>query len=229
MLSGSTGLAVAASFSWGVLSIVLSPCHLASIPLIVGFINRKPAMTAASSARISLVFSMGILFSTVVIGIITALLGRMAGDAGIPFQIIISVVIILFGLHLIEVITLPLPDRDGSKFAGINNGLFSALMLGIVMGAALGPCTFAFLAPLIGIALTSSGGDFFTVMLFTLYGFGHALVIVLAGTFSGALQKFLNWNEKSRGLVLMKKLCGVLVAGAGIYTGYSALRFYVNI
>jgi cytochrome c-type biogenesis protein len=32
-------IAILASFAWGILSILLSPCHLSSIPLIIGFIN----------------------------------------------------------------------------------------------------------------------------------------------------------------------------------------------
>ena len=34
-------VALSAAFVWGILSIILSPCHLASIPLIVGFIDEQ--------------------------------------------------------------------------------------------------------------------------------------------------------------------------------------------
>ena len=34
-------IAITGSFVWGILSILLSPCHLASIPLIVGFIDEQ--------------------------------------------------------------------------------------------------------------------------------------------------------------------------------------------
>jgi len=38
-IEGTPALALGASVVWGILSILLSPCHLASIPLIVGYIN----------------------------------------------------------------------------------------------------------------------------------------------------------------------------------------------
>ena len=38
-LQGGLWIAVTAALAWGLLSILLSPCHLASIPLIVGFIS----------------------------------------------------------------------------------------------------------------------------------------------------------------------------------------------
>ena len=40
-LYGSYSLALLAAFVWGILSILLSPCHLSSIPLIIGFLTAK--------------------------------------------------------------------------------------------------------------------------------------------------------------------------------------------
>ena len=37
----SFALALLASFAWGILSILLSPCHLSSIPLIIGFLTAQ--------------------------------------------------------------------------------------------------------------------------------------------------------------------------------------------
>jgi cytochrome c-type biogenesis protein len=37
--AASAALALPAAFLWGVLSVVLSPCHLSSIPLVVAYMN----------------------------------------------------------------------------------------------------------------------------------------------------------------------------------------------
>jgi len=227
MLSESTWLALLASFAWGVLSIVLSPCHLSSIPLVIGFINKKEIPSVGRADLISTLFTYGILLALVLIGVGTAMAGRLLGDAGMPLQLIIAFTIILFGLHLMEIIRLPLPDQDGQKYAGMKRGLLTVFILGIVMGTALGPCSFAFLAPLIGIALASSQDVLFSLSLFTAYGLGHGAVIVLAGTFSGALGKYLDWNEQSRAVLIVKKISGVLVVCAGLYIGYTALQGYL--
>lgn len=227
MLSESTGLAILASFAWGVLSILLSPCHLSSIPLIVGFINQKQSPSVGRAALISTLFTAGILLALLLVGAGTAMAGRLMGDAGMPLQVLIACMIILFGLHLMEIITLPLPDQDGQKYAGMKRGLLTAFILGIVMGTALGPCSFAFLAPLIGIALSSSQDGIFSLFLFIAYGLGHGAVIVLAGTFSGALGKYLDWNEQSRVVLVVKKICGALVICAGLYIGYTSLQVYL--
>ena len=58
--------------------------------------------------------------------------------------------------------------------------------------------------------------------MFLLYGVGHCSVIVLAGTFTEVVQHYLNWNEKSKGAVILKKICGVLVLLGGLYSIYTA-------
>jgi cytochrome c-type biogenesis protein len=54
------------------------------------------------------------------------------------------------------------------------------------------------------------------------YGLGHCSVIVLAGTEAGWVQNFLDWNDRSKGAVIVKRLCGVLILAAGLYLIYIA-------
>jgi cytochrome c-type biogenesis protein len=97
-------------------------------------------------------------------------------------------------------------------------GAWAALVLGLIFGIALGPCTFAFMAPVLAITLFSSSSSFIKdISLLAVYGSGHCLVIVMAGTFTEALRKYLKWNERSRGTLWVKKICGVLVIIGGIY------------
>jgi cytochrome c-type biogenesis protein len=49
------------------------------------------------------------------------------------------------------------------------------------------------------------------------YGIGHCSVIVFAGTFTNVVQAYLNWNERSSGTVIIKKICGILVMIGGVY------------
>ena len=81
-MTGSVWIALSASFVWGILSILLSPCHLSSIPLVVGFISTQGKISIGRTFNISLVFSVGILITIALIGIITASLGRLMGDVG---------------------------------------------------------------------------------------------------------------------------------------------------
>src|ERR1039458_8066539 len=81
-VEGAPLIALTASVVWGILSIVLSRCHLASIPLIVGFISEQGQVTARRAFWTSTLFAVGILITIAVIGAITAAAGRMMGDVG---------------------------------------------------------------------------------------------------------------------------------------------------
>jgi cytochrome c-type biogenesis protein len=214
-------IAVAASFIWGILSILLSPCHLASIPLIVGFIDEQGKISTKRAFWISTLFAVGILITIGAIGAITAAAGRMMGDVGKYGNYFVALIFFVVGLHLLDIIPMPFsgPGQVGMK----RKGMLAALILGLVFGIALGPCTFAYMAPMLGVTFKlASTNLFYGVLLLLVYGIGHCSVIVFAGTFTEVVQRYMNWNEKSKGAVIVKKICGVLVLLGGVYLIYTA-------
>ena len=106
-VGGSAAIALSASFAWGVLSILLSPCHLSSIPLIVGFIDEQGRISTKRAFSIALSFSLGLMISIGVIGLITALAGRMMGDVGKYGNYFVAGIFFLVGLHLFDIIPMP--------------------------------------------------------------------------------------------------------------------------
>ena len=111
-------LALMASFIWGVLSIILSPCHLSSIPLIIGFIGGQGIVTKKHAFKLAGMFSVGIMITIALIGVITGLMGRILGDVGRTGNYIVAIIFFVIGLHLLEVINLPFMgiiycDRSG--------------------------------------------------------------------------------------------------------------------
>jgi len=220
-VEGSAFIAIGASLVWGILSILLSPCHLASIPLIVGFIGQQGQMSTRRAFGISSLFALGILVTIAIIAVITHYLGRMMGDVGRYGNYFVAAIFFLVGLHLVGVIPMPWsgPGQVGMK----RKGLLAAFVLGLVFGIALGPCTFAYMAPILAVTIKLASTDaFYSRILLLAYGVGHCSVIVLAGTFTGVVQRYLNWNEKSRGAVILKVVCGVLVMVGGVYLIYTA-------
>ncbi len=220
-VNGTPAIALGASFLWGVLSLVLSPCHLASIPLIVGFIDEQGRTSPKRAFYTASLFSAGIMISIGMIGLITAIAGRMMGDVGPYGNYFVAIIFFLVGLHLVGVIPLPWsgPGNIGMK----RKGLLAAFILGAVFGIALGPCTFAYMAPMLsvtfGLAATKM---WYGIMLLLVYAVGHCSIIIVAGTFTETVQSYLNWNERSVGAKVVKIICGVLVILGGVYLVYSA-------
>ena len=220
-VEGTPAIALSAAFVWGILSVLLSPCHLSSIPLIVGFIDQQGRMATRRAFLISTLFALGILITIAGIGAITAAAGRMMGDVGRYGNYVVAAIFFLVGLVLLDVIPMPWsgPGQVGMK----RKGLLAAFILGLVFGIALGPCTFAYMAPMLGVTFKlASSSMVYGVLLLAVYGVGHCSVIILAGTCTGLVQKYLNWNEKSKGAVILKKICGLLVLAGGVYLIYVA-------
>jgi cytochrome c-type biogenesis protein len=220
-VEGTPAVAIAAALLWGVLSVVLSPCHLASIPLIVAFVDRHGQRSTRRAFAISTLFAAGILVTIAAIGAITAAAGRMLGDIGAAGSFIVAFVFFAVGLHLLEVIPMPWSAPGEVKLQ--RKGLLAALVLGLVFGIALGPCTFAFMAPMLAVTFAlGSTSILYGVVLLAAYGVGHCALIVAAGTSAGLVQKYLNWNETHRGTGMLRKACGVLVILGGAYLIYAA-------
>ncbi len=220
-VEGAPLIALSAAVVWGILSIVLSPCHLASIPLIVGFISEQGQVTARRAFLTSMLFAAGILITIAAIGAITAAAGRMLGDVGRWGNYFVTAIFFVVGLHLLGVIPLPFsgPGQVGMK----RKGLLAAFILGLVFGVALGPCTFAYMAPMLAVSFKlAKTAPLYGASLLLAYGVGHCAVIVAAGTSTELVQRFLNWNEQSRGVTVVKCICGALVLLASLYLLWSA-------
>jgi cytochrome c-type biogenesis protein len=222
MAMGDTfGIALLAAIGWGIVSIILSPCHLSSIPLVIGYITSQGQEGVRRSYLLSLVFAIGILITIGLIGAVTASVGRMMGDVGVWGNFIVAGVFFVVGLYLMDVISL--------SWGGIVprtsfvRGWKGAFLLGLIFGVGLGPCTFAFMAPVLGVAFsvaTTSVLQGFSLV--AAFGVGHCAVIVGAGGAAGTVQKYLNWTEQSKGATYLKRGAGVLVILAGVYYIYTA-------
>ena len=213
-------VALLAALLWGVLSVILSPCHLASIPLIVTAIGSTGKPTLRGAVSVSLLFSLGILITIALLGVVTGLLGRILGDIGV-LGYIVAGMLLLFALILMDVLTLPfsppgnLPTR--------RRGARAALVIGLLFGLALGPCTFAFLAPVMGVGLSlARSAPVLAAGLLLAYGVGHCMILAGAGLAAGLVQRYLNWNEKTAAATALRRLCGLLVLGGGLWALYMA-------
>jgi cytochrome c-type biogenesis protein len=221
-VEGSPGVAVAAAFAWGVLSIVLSPCHLASIPLIVGFVSGQAGrITTRRACGLSTMFSVGILVTIAAIGALTAAAGRMMGDLGAAGNFVVAAIFLAVGLHLLGVLPAPWSGPGQARVA--RRGAIAAFVLGLVFGVALGPCTFAYMAPMLAVTFKLAAARMgYGILLLVAYGLGHCSVLVLAGTCTELVQRYLRWTDASRAAAILRGVCGVLVIMGGLYLLWAA-------
>lgn len=221
LLTEGVLLALTASFIWGVLSVALSPCHLTSIPLIIGFVNDSEERGVRGRFVLSLLFSLGILLSIAVIGAVTVAAGRVAGDVGEWGNWLGAVVFALIGFHFLDVIPLNFPGISKIPFAKKGKGI--SFLVGLLFGVALGPCTFAFMAPVLAVSFIRGGSFAATAAILFMYGLGHSLLILLAGTFTASLQNYLKWNSSRNWSVIVKRVSGLLLLCGALYYIWKAV------
>lgn len=218
-LEARPALALTGAFLWGIASILLSPCHLAGVPLIVAYTGRSASLSSRRAAGLSTVFALGILVTVAVVGVISVLAGRMLGALGGVTNYLVAALLFVIGLELLgawpfEWSGLPRPETT-------RRGLAGAFLFGLAFGTALGPCTLAFLGPVMGITVQTAGTrPIFAMLLMLAYAAGHCGVLALAGAGGPLLAASASWSQ--RGVGALRRVCGVLVLAGGLYLVYTA-------
>jgi len=210
-----TSLAALGCFLWGMVSVLFSPCHLASIPLIVGYVGgQKELVEGKKGAAYALLFTFGLFITIACIGIICAMLGRMLGDIGAWWTILVGLLLIWVSLDMLGVSSCSMPGNMMSRFR--LQGYLGAFVLGLAYGVLSGSCTFGFIAPILAIVTVqeqvSTG-----ILLIILFGIGHCLPIAIAGSSTSMVRKLLENRRWQSGSVVFKKMAGGLIGLLGVY------------
>lgn len=214
MVSG-TAMAALGCLLWGVVSVLLSPCHLASIPLIIGYVGGQNQLVQGRKAALyAVLFTFGLFITIALTGIACALLGRMLGDIGPWWTILVGLVLVWAALGMLGLVR-GLPS--GNIMARFSlRGATGALVLGLAYGLLSGSCTFGFIAPILAV-ITVQEKIATGIMLIALFGLGHCLPIALAGSSTAWVARLLENNAYSRAGLGLRRAAGILVGLLGVY------------
>lgn len=212
-----SAIAFGAAVLWGSLSVLLSPCHLGSIPLLVAYINNGARPNRRRAFGYSILFAVGLLFTLAVIGVATSLAGRLMGDVGPAARAIAAIFLILCGLWLMDVPPFSRMMPSFSVRQGGRRGPVGALFLGLVYGVILGPCSFAFLAPMLGFVFSAGTQEVaYGAFLMAFFALGHTMAIVAAGGFGDFIGAMLRKKGTGVAATWFKRLLGCVVVLAGV-------------
>jgi cytochrome c-type biogenesis protein len=203
-------------FLWGMISVLFSPCHLASIPLIVGYVGGQNTLIEGRRATLfAVVFTIGLFITIAAIGVICSLLGRMLGDVGSYWTIVVGLILLWVALDMLGVAKCSLPG--GGLMAKFTlKGLSGAFILGLAYGILSGSCTFGFITPILAIISvqeTFVAGLFFIL----LFGIGHCLPIAAAGSSTALVKRLLANSSWQQGGRLVRRMAGSMIGLLGIY------------
>lgn len=211
----SSYLSYLAAFIWGVCSVIFSPCHLASVPLIIGYIGGFTEDKKIKNAfGYSLVFVLGLFISIALVGIITAIIGRMIGDVGNIWNYIIAGILIVVALHLFEIIKITIPGLHSIHTK--KKGCIGAFLLGSTYGIVSGPCAFGFIAPMFAM-ITLEKNIMRGIMLIIFFALGHCIPILLGGSMTAFVKNILESANLQKSGVVFKRFAGIIFIIVAVY------------
>src|SRR5512139_3900325 len=179
-------IAFGAVFLAGIVSSA-SPCVLATIPLVVGYVGGYADGDRKKAFLYSIAFILGLSLTFTAFGAAAGLLGTMFGMIGGWWYVALGAVAVLMGLQMVGLYQIRLPIHVEMKPK--RRGIFGAFLLGLFFGIVSSPCA----TPVLVVILTlvaSKGEVLYGTALLFVYAIGHCMLMLLAGTFTGFVEAF---------------------------------------
>ena len=212
-------LAIFAVFIGGLIS-AASPCVLAAIPLIIGYVGGYSEGDKRKAALFSLVFVLGLSITFTLLGAAASAMGQFLGFMGRWLYIGLAVIAIVMGLQLMGMISIPLPFQ---KTKAVNTkGLLGAFLLGILTGTVSSPCATPVLAVILAYVSTQGDMIYGSSLLFV-YALGHCALIFIAGLSVGLTESIVGSRGITNFSLYAKRLSGAILVVVGIYFGATNL------
>ena len=208
-------LAPLAAFLKGLLT-ASNPCVLVMVPLMIAFITANEQTVGVKRSLIfSGLFVLGLSITFTILGIIAALGGRLFGNVGSYWKYIVSLVVLVMGVHLLGFLPFSFSIPVNTKFLG--KGKLSSLSLGMLFGIVSTPCAVPILVLLLTYIATKGSSILYGGILLFFYALGHCLLILLAGASMGAAKAFIESKGARKVNSILRKIAGVLVILVGLY------------
>jgi cytochrome c-type biogenesis protein len=205
----------------------LSPCVLALVPAYIGYLSSRSVTSEGvvvenrwQTFGHGLAFVLGFSLVFIALGAAASLIGAVLYDVRVWLARIGGVVAILFGLHTLGAIHIPLLDYDTRRQMSARPGLGygSSVMMGVFFSAGWAPCVGPVLGVVLTLALTTVGLNQGIVLL-TAYSAGLAIPFLLAALGVGRVAELMRRHPRT--VQIVSKVTGVvmIIVGVMLMTG----------
>lgn len=211
---GAWYLMLAASFLGGVLASI-SPCSLAMLPLIIGYVGGYSKETPFRIFLQLCCFILGTAIVFTIIGLVCALTGRVFASAmGGYFTLIMASLLMVMGLKLLGILDFETPTIIKAMPTNTTNSIFLyPVLLGITFALAGTPCSTPILAGIMAFAAIGKNMSL-AILMFFLFALGQGLILILAGIFTSSLKNMKSLSGFTEALL---KFSGVLLILVSIF------------
>jgi len=194
-----------------------TPCSLSNIPLIIGCVGGTGTNNTKKAFKLSLVFAIGMAITFTILGAIASIFGKFMQNVGDWWYIVLGILMVIMALQTFEIITFIKPTNLQSK--NTKKGYIGALIAGILGGIFSSPCSTPVLIALLAL-VAKSGNILWGVFLLLLYAIGHSILVIIAGTSVGTIQKIVQNKRYTNLSKILKYVMGIVILLIGFYMFY---------
>lgn len=202
----------------GILTSV-TPCSLSSIPLIIGCVSGTGQNDPKKSFRLSVIFALGMAVTFITLGITVSMLGRLIDASSRWWHIGLGILMLLMALQMWDVYhfipSAYLTSRNHKK------GYIGAFVAGALGGMFSSHCATPLLVVLLGL-VARSGNVAWGILLLLLYSIGHSILVIVAGTSVGFVQKVTASNKYGVFSKVLKYIMGIIILLLAFFMFYLA-------
>jgi len=218
------------SFGAGLISF-LSPCVLPLIPGYISYISGASLNELLENKNINIIpiifFALGFSIVFIFFGATATFIGKFLLNNSIQLRIFAGIIIIIFSLHILEIINLKFLNYEKRIYSEKNKGYFGPILIGMAFGFGWTPCIGPILGSILALASTAENVSK-GILLLSFYSLGLAIPFVLSGYL---IQKFILFSKDiKRKITLISKIGGILLLLTGILiltNQLQVLGFYI--
>ena len=193
-----------------------SPCVLSSMPLIISYVGGYAKDDKRKAFLYSLSFVSGIIITFTILGIISALLGKVLTMIGSWWYLFLGAIMMVMGLQMLGVIDI-IPNK--TKDMPVKKGILGAFLLGLFGGVFCIPCSTPALIVILAI-VADKGEVLYGILLLLCYAIGHSSILIVAGSSISMAERLVNSSKTSKIGIIIKTALGVLIILMSLYLFY---------
>lgn len=193
----------------------ISPCNVAMIPLLVGYVGGTTTPSRGRAFTLSLGFAIGLATTFMLLGVIAALLGSAFTSLAGWGYYLVALICFVLGLQMLGALEINLPGGMARLRERIGwRGLPGTFTLGLVSGLVASQCATPVLLAILTYVMVQQAAVGYGAALLFVYALGRGVPIVLAGTFAAALKGL---RQAGRWSAALETGSGLVMMGVGLY------------
>lgn len=195
----------------------ITPCALTSVPLVIGYVGGTGQKDTKRAFRLSGVFSLGMAFTFTILGTAASLLGKLMQGVGSWWYLVLGLLMVLMALQTWEIFNFIPSTYALSK--NTKRGYIGAFLAGILGGFFSSPCATPVLIVLLAV-VAKEGSLLWGIFLLLIYSLGHSVLVMVAGTSVGFIQKLSASDKYGKTSNILKNIMGIVILLIAFYMFY---------